>query len=204
VADDKDEKERDPAMNTNTSLSIAIAALAPFLALMASPASAQSFRAEVHGGLDHLTNDVSKSGIAYGVGAGLDFRLAEKISAGVEVNADFSNVQKCAGGVVVNGDRLCVEAGRDLSAVARLGFDVAPRSTIYALAGYTNGRFHFDYKPVSGATTRESGNLDGLRLGIGFQQGLGGRVYSKVEYRYSNYEADTERHQLLAGIGVTF
>lgn len=78
----------------------------------------------MHGGLDHLTNDVTKSGIAYGVG--------------------------------------------------------------------------------NGAATRDYGNLDGLRLGIGLQQGLGGRLYPKVEYRYSNYEADAERHQLLAGIGVTF
>jgi len=29
-------------------------------------------------------------------------------------------------------------------------------------------------------------------------------MYGKVEYRYSNYEADVTRHQALMGVGVKF
>ena len=39
---------------------------------------------------------------------------------------------------------------------------------------------------------------------IGYQHGFAGNAYGKVEYRYSNYEADFSRHQVLVGVGLTF
>ncbi len=53
-------------------------------------------------------------------------------------------------------------------------------------------------------TTRTLENLDGLRLGAGVQQGFGRNAYGKIEYRYSNYEAGIERHNVLVGVGLTF
>jgi len=181
-----------------------LAASASTFGITASPASAQTFRAEVHGGWDRLTNDVREDGIVYGIGAGVDFRVGRTLTVGAEANADFSNVEECGTGVIATGDELCVEAGRDLSAVARVGVDVTDSGMIYALAGYTNGRFRIDYDPANAPATSVSENLDGIRVGAGFQQGFGNGLYSKVEYRYSNYEAGAERHQVIAGLGVAF
>ncbi|HEX9932395.1 MAG TPA: outer membrane beta-barrel protein [Allosphingosinicella sp.] len=75
---------------------------------------------------------------------------------------------------------------------------------VYALAGYTNGRFRIDYDPANGPATSVSEDLDGVRVGAGFQQGFGNNLYTKVEYRYSNYEAGAERHQVIAGLGIAF
>ena len=183
---------------------VALFASAACLALAATPASAQTVRAEIHGGWDHVGDEVNGDGIAYGIGAGVDFQLAPRVTAGVEANLDFSTADKCGTSVLAAGDLLCVEARRDISAVGRIGYRVSDNGQIYALAGYTNGRFRVDYDPAVGPNVRTSDNLDGVRLGAGYQHGFGNGLYSKIEYRYSNYEAGLERHQLIAGVGVAF
>lgn len=186
-------------------------ALASVAAVAAAPASAEGFRAEVHGGWDHvradgpgINNNNSDSGIVYGLGAGYDFRIAPKVELGVDLSADLSSMEECETSVVLANDRACLDAGRDLAAAVRLGYKVSPKGTIYALAGYTNARFRFDYRTPAGATTRDGRNLDGFRLGAGYQHAFGKNMYGKVEYRYSNYEADVTRHQVLLGLGVNF
>src|SRR3546814_18059784 len=68
--------------------------------------------------------------------------------------------------------------------------------------------------------TGEHFNLDGYRLGAGVEQKVGSNAYAKVEYRYSNYgdarlefanggntdnfSVDTDRHQVVAGVGWRF
>ena len=179
------------------------------LAAAATPASAEGFRAEIHGGWDHARadgpgNNNGDSGIVYGIGAGYDVAIAPKVELGLDLSADLSSMEECESSVVLPNDRACLDAGRDLAAAVRLGYKVSDRGTIYALAGYTNARFRFDYTPPAGVTTRDSRNLDGFRLGAGYQHGFGEKMYGKVEYRYSNYEADVTRHQALLGGGVKF
>ncbi|HEY0131141.1 MAG TPA: porin family protein [Allosphingosinicella sp.] len=181
------------------------------IAAAAAPASAEGFRAEVHGGWDHvrsdgpgINNDDSDSGIVYGIGAGYDFSIAPKVELGVDLSADLSTMEECESSVVLANDRACLDAGRDLAAAVRLGYKVSDRGTLYALAGYTNARFRFDYTTPAGVTTRDGRNLDGFRLGAGYQHDFGKRMYGKVEYRYSNYEAGVTRHQALLGVGVKF
>jgi outer membrane immunogenic protein len=172
---------------------------------VAAPASAEGFRAEVHGGWDHArAGGDGESGIVYGVGAGYDFDIGRKAEIGLDLSADLSTIDECRTSVVLVGDRACLDAGRDLAAAVRLGYKVSPKGTIYALAGYTNARFRFDYTTPAGATTRDGRNLDGFRLGAGYQHAFGEKMYGKVEYRYSNYEDDVTRHQVLLGVGVNF
>jgi len=181
------------------------------LAAAASPAAAEGFRAEIHGGWDHaradgpgINNNDSDSGIVYGIGAGYDFAISPKVELGLDLSADLSSLEECESSVVLPNDRACLDAGRDLAAAIRLGYKVSDRGTLYALAGYTNARFRFDYTTPGGVTTRDGRNLDGFRLGAGYQHDFGKRMYGKVEYRYSNYEAGVTRHQALMGVGVKF
>ena len=61
--------------------------------------------------------------------------------------------------------------------------------------------------------------LDGYRVGAGVEQSIGTNTYAKLEYRYSNYssadfrfdgnttdsfDVDTDRHQVLVGVGMRF
>jgi outer membrane immunogenic protein len=180
-------------------------ASAAALAAFATPACAEGFRAEVHGGWDHArAAGDGESGIVYGIGAGYDFDIGRKAQLGLDLSADLSSLEECERSVVVANDRACVDAGRDLAAAVRLGYKVSDRGTLYALAGYTNARFRFDYTTPAGVTTRDGRNLDGFRLGAGYQHAFGDKMYGKVEYRYSNYENDVTRHQVLLGVGVNF
>lgn len=173
----------------------------------ASPAAAQ-LRAEVHGGWDHASTDVGAydigdDGVVYGVGFGYDHPVGSNAFVGLDFSIDDSTAKECEGSVVVANDALCVRAGRDLAAGIRAGLNVGERGKVYALAGYTNARFRTVYRNGN-TVTRDAENLDGFRLGAGYQHGFGSNAYGKIEYRYSNYEADTTRHQVLVGVGLTF
>jgi outer membrane immunogenic protein len=181
------------------------------LVATATPAAAKGeFRAEIHAGLDHTraddiaTDDFDDSGVLYGIGLGYDFDIGKNAFIGVDLSADDSTQKECATGAIVANDKLCLRAGRDLAAGLRAGFNISERGKVYALAGYTNARFKFDYTTPAGVRTVDGENLDGFRLGAGYQHKLAGNTYGKIEYRYSNYEQDITRHQVLVGLGLTF
>ena len=174
-------------------------------ALAATPAAAEGFRAEVHGGWDHASADNDgESGVTYGIGLGYDLPVGKRATVGLDLSADLSSLEECESSVVLAGDLACLDAGRDLAAAVRLGYKVSDQGTIYALAGYTTARFRFASTTPGGVRTSDGENLDGFRLGAGYQHAIGGKTYGKVEYRYSNYENDVSRHQVLLGVGVNF
>jgi outer membrane immunogenic protein len=129
---------------------------AAFAVTVAAPAFAGTFHAEVHGGWDRVSvSGFKDDGIAYGVAAGYDIPLGEKAFIGVEGSVDDSSTKKCVSDVLVLGDRTCASAGRDLSAVARIGYKLNETSKIYALAGYANGRVKLSYN--DGLSTTSDG-----------------------------------------------
>lgn len=112
-----------------------------------------------------------------------------------------------------------VKAGRDLYIGGRLGYLVSPTTMVYGKVGYTNARL--DLTRSDGTTeTGNHFNLDGYRVGAGIEHELSPRTYAKIEYRYSNYgdarleyasggntnnfSVDTDRHQVVAGVGFRF
>ncbi|TPG20845.1 porin family protein [Sphingomonas koreensis] len=112
-----------------------------------------------------------------------------------------------------------VKAGRDLYAGVRAGYLVTPTTMIYAKGGYTNARLDLTHNDGT-TNTGEHFNLDGYRVGAGVEQAIGRNTYAKVEYRYSNYgdarleyangantnnfDVNTDRHQVVAGVGFRF
>lgn len=192
-------------MKTNRISFIIGLAILGMAAATSTSAHANGPRVEVHGGWDRIdTAEGKDSGALIGIGLGYDFDLAKNIFAGVEANADFSTAKECESGAIVAGDRLCVRASRDLSLIARAGVEVAPGSKLYALGGWTNARLRATYTAPTGEVTRDGENVNGWRLGAGFQQDLGKGLLAKLEYRYSDYGDDDRRHQVVAGFGLTF
>lgn len=167
----------------------AVSALA--LATLATPAFAQeetsSFtgpRAEIVAGWDHAGSyGAGTSGFAYGGAIGYDAQLSSAV-IGAEAEITGSTTEEDG-----------VSAGRDLYAGVRLGYVVAPSTLIYAKGGYTNARVSVD---------DDGANFDGYRVGGGIEHNFG-RFYGKVEYRYSRYDdAELNRDQVMAGIGIRF
>ncbi|TPG52799.1 outer membrane protein [Sphingomonas glacialis] len=158
-------------------------------------------------------------GLTYGGDIGYDAAF-HGVVVGVEgevtgSTADVSNAPTSAGALGYGR----VKTGRDLYVGGRLGYVVAPKTMIYAKGGYTNARL--DLTANNGTTTTGNHyNLDGYRVGAGVEQKIGRTTYAKVEYRYSNYgdarleyanggntnnfDVNTDRHQVVVGLGVRF
>jgi len=171
---------------------LATSALA--LLAVATPAFAQDQadatftgpRAEVIAGWDHVGGlGEGKSGFTYGGAFGYDRQLGNAV-IGAETEITGSTTKDDAAGV---------SAGRDLYVGGRLGYVVGGSTLVYGKGGLTNARVDF-----GGIGT----TFDGWRLGAGVEHSFG-KFYGKVEYRYSRYEeADLNRDQVVAGLGVRF
>ncbi|HSX56005.1 MAG TPA: porin family protein [Sphingomonas sp.] len=175
---------------------IALALVA--LTAAATPAFAQDEAAPFNGahitavaGYDIVDLNVAgvenPDGVAYGVAFGYDFQR-ENVLFGIEGEVTESTAELKSGNTVV------ASASRDLYAGVRLGY-VFGNTAVYGKAGYTNAR-------IESSVGNENG--EGLRLGAGAERKFGQNLFGKVEYRYSNYDADIERHQIVAGLGVRF
>jgi outer membrane immunogenic protein len=161
-------------------------------AATATPAFAQPFKGgnvTAIVGFDHAEfAGESGSGIVYGIGAGYDFQSGGTVF-GLQLEATDATTKNCDLGV-------CIRAGRDLYAGARLGGVVSNKTLIYALAGYSNARVSVD---GFGGT-----NLDGIRGGLGVEHQPGNNWFFRFEGRYTNYEQGFSRWQGVAGVGIRF
>lgn len=177
---------------------VIFAATAAAVLSLSAPALAQDYapftglRAEAIVGYDKLdTNDGiigNPDGLLYGAALGYDIQ-AGNVVLGIEGEVTESTGKADFGA-------FDVDVARDLYIGGRVGIAVAPQSLLYAKAGYTNARISTD-----GAG---GDNGDGVRVGAGIEHKLGGQLFLKGEYRYSNYEADVERHQIVGGLGIRF
>lgn len=155
-------------------------------------------------GTENLEDD--SDGVTYGAGVGYDFQMGGMV-AGVEAEISDSTVDECADAVIVATDRICDQIGRDLYVGGRVGSMVGANTLLYAKAGYTNARLQTEYEDGLDGDAGDfeaSDTLDGVRLGAGAEFGIGPNSYIKTEYRYSNYEQDFEKHQVVAGFGFRF
>jgi outer membrane immunogenic protein len=182
----------------------------------ATPALAQTatadapftgFRIEgiVGGDRPQVQNVGHRDGIVYGVGLGYDMQMGSSV-VGIEAEATDSSADRCAHDVDVSGDRLCVGPKRDLYVGGRFGGAIGAGTLLYAKAGYSNARFGYDYNDGGNGSADfgDGRNLNGVRVGGGIEHKLGANSFLKAEYRYSNYENNVERHQVVGGFGVRF
>lgn len=172
-------------------------ALAAALATVATPALAQDTedfsgaKATVITGYDVVDLNTpgvrNPDGLIYGLGLGYDVQKGSTVF-GVEAEVSDSTARLKAGAATV------AETSRDLYIGGRVGV-VTGKTLIYAKAGYSNFRL---------LTVAGNGNADGFRAGAGVEHKLTDKVFAKVEYRYTDYEAGMTRHQGVAGIGIRF
>lgn len=166
-----------------------------------------------------INDDHAAEGLTYGGDFGYDVALGGIVlGAEGEVSGSTAKVSNNPVAAAALGYGR-VKAGRDLYLGARAGIRAGHNTLVYAKGGYTNQRL--DLTANDGTTTTgQHFNLDGWRLGAGVEQSIGRNTYAKIEYRYSNYNnarleyasggntnnfsVDTDRHQVLAGVGFRF
>ena len=183
--------------------------------ILTTPAFAQDepapslggFRVEAVGGYDGAeVNDDDDGGIVFGIGAGYDFQVGRRAILGLEAEATETSNDGCVADLLQVGDRTCARLGRDLYVGARAGVMVARNVQLYARAGYTNLRYSVDYDagPAGGTDFSFRQNLDGIRVGAGAQLHVSRNAYLGGEFRYSNYESDSDRGQFVGTLGFRF
>jgi outer membrane immunogenic protein len=155
-------------------------------------------------GWDHVKSGGDHDdAVGYGAAVGYDMQMGGAV-VGLEGEYSDSDSRACAGAASVADPRLCVKAGRDLYAGARVGTVVGGSTLLYAKAGYTNAQAKLTSDDGVDQVTLGKSNLDGVRVGAGAEHAIGTHSFVKAEYRYSNYEAGVERHQAMAGFGYRF
>jgi len=167
---------------------------------------------------DNGRDDQKIDGLLYGVGAGYDVNLG---SAVVGVEGEYTDSTAKSDRRDFTGDFGFgrVSQGRDLYVGARAGFLANPRTLLYVKGGYTNSKLNV-LAGDTNQTTDTAFKLDGWRVGAGVERALTANSFAKVEYRYSNYDkghidfangatssefnVDTDRHQVVASVGWRF
>lgn len=153
--------------------------------------------------------------IGYDVAAGENLRIGAEASFG-DSSAEWDNDNGQPN--VFNLGR--VEAQREIYVGGRIGYVTSPDLMLYVKGGYTNQRFGIE---GTNGTVSQSQRLDtdGYRIGAGAEYALSNNLYAGLEYRYSNYSEgeldfnnntpdgsrfniDTDRHQVVATVGVRF
>ncbi|RVQ68904.1 porin family protein [Croceicoccus ponticola] len=165
-------------------------------------------------------DDQDIDGLLYGVGIGYDMDMGGLV-LGIEGEyTDSTAKTEFSDGGDYEGFGLGrVDTGRDLYVGARLGAKVAPDLLAYVKGGYTNTKFNV--LATDGETELEQDiNTDGWRAGAGLEYAMSDNMFTKIEYRYSTYkegefengemtdserfDIDTDRHQVVASIGMRF
>jgi outer membrane immunogenic protein len=162
----------------------------------------------------------SAKGLVYGGAVGYDADLGNVV-VGAEAELTDSSADSDYDNNFVDYGLGSADAGRDIYVGARAGFKATPKTLVYAKGGYTNARFNYVGTDGTTETSRHL-DTDDWRVGAGVQQKLGPRTFAKLEYRYSNYNKgeldfedpnvpdssrfgiDTDRHQVVASVGVGF
>ncbi len=92
----------------------------------------------------------------------------------------------------------------DLS--ARAGYVVGEKNLVYVRGGYANTRGDVT-QTIANVTTSSKKTFDGWSIGGGVERKLTDNISARVEYRFSDFDADNykyQRHQALVGVAYRF
>lgn len=195
-------------------------------AFVSVPAVAANFtgpRAEVRGGWDRTTIDLTvddtsgsghKDGFNLGAEVGYDAPLGARVVAGAYAGVEFATTKTCS--EVYGDDEACLKLGRNFTLGARLGAKVSPQAMLYVKGGYSNGQLKATYKDFIDPTYDFSAhaNRGGFHFGGGVEVAVGAHGYVRAEYVRTNYndynnsdfgvKIDAHRDQALLGFGLRF
>jgi len=164
---------------------------------------------------------------SFGLELGYDAQIGSSLVLGGYVGADLSDTAMC--GELIEDDLACTSLERTFTVGARAGVSVGETALVFVKGGYSNGRFETAYDAdvtdndddEPGAIEEFAGSEDGYHVGGGVELGLTSSLYAKLEYVYTDFGSRThrledmdddepglglgsDRHQVVAGIGVRF
>lgn len=209
--------------------SLTIVSLAVVCSTPAGAASFSGARAELRGGWDRTTLNLSyddgvdafstsghKSGLNLGAEIGYDAPLGTTALFGAYAGIEGATTKDCS--AVVGNDEACLKLGRNFTLGGRIGAKVNPKVMVYAKAGYSNGQLRATYRNSDDSTLdfSDHSNRGGVHFGAGVEASVGPQGYVRAEYVRTNYKGyhygasgvavtlDGHRDQALVGFGMRF
>lgn len=146
---------------------------------LAAPRDFTGPRIEVTAGVNDVKNARDTDDVTYGAVVGIDAPVGDSFIVGVEAGAD--NI---------------ADRDRTIGVSARVGARLSDSVLAYAKAGYVN------FKAIDFSGRDKA--LDGLRVGGGLEFALNDTLFTKVEYRYSDFSHGVGVHGGVVGLGVRF
>lgn len=160
------------------------------------------------------TDSGSKGGVVYGGLAGVTAHVGEVTVLGLEAELTGSTIEDSETSFFVPGDKVSLNAGRDISVSAIIGYAMPAGTLVYVKGGYTNARATLSYDDGAGSSVAESDNLEGYRIGAGAQIAVQPNLKLRAEYRFSDYGdykyqtfntgLSAKRHQVVVGLLAGF
>ncbi|MEM1194839.1 MAG: outer membrane protein [Pseudomonadota bacterium] len=169
---------------------------------------------------DLPTGEESVDGVVFGIGAGYDYDFGTVVlGAEAEISFTTADSEFPAGSFDELGAGELSSEG-EIYLGLRAGAKVTKDALIYVKGGIVNSRIDLE-STFDGMLIDDDVDLDGYRLGLGGEVMLTPNWLVKVEYRYSNFEEgevdfggdvpdsprfdlDTDRHQVVLGVGYRF
>lgn len=209
--------------------SIVLLATAAVFSTNAAAATFSGARAEVRGGWDRMTLNLSyedaegrlsdsghRSGFDLGAEVGYDVQAGPALVVGAYAGIEGSSAKACS--PLVGNDSACLKLGRNFTVGARLGAKVSPLAMLYVKGGYSNGQLRASYENAEDPTLdfSDHANRGGYHFGVGGEMAVGAQGYVRAEYVRTNYNGDSyadhdfrvsldgHRDQVLAGFGIRF
>ncbi|MCH8685021.1 outer membrane protein [Pedomonas mirosovicensis] len=173
-------------------------AAAAALSMTPALAHAEAFNG-AYGGVElgwEDTHGAIGQGLTYGVIAGYNKKVADRLVLGVEGNAALSTADETFG---AGADEAEVEAGRTFGIAARVGVLPLENTMVYGKIGYDNIRTKVKY-----ADDKDGFNTDALVLGGGVEYAITPQATVRVGYDYTNGEEGYRRHQVKTGVAFHF
>ncbi|WP_306252904.1 outer membrane protein [Parvularcula sp. IMCC14364] len=133
---------------------------------------------------DPVAGSIEEDGALWGFSLGYDHQMS-KLIIGAFTSIEWSSTSFAGG----------VDTGRDVEVGGKLGYLLRDDLTVYTLVALVNSQL-----TGNGAEAFD----DGLRVGFGGEFALPRNLFAKVEYRYTDYDDDTERHQVVTAVGKKF
>jgi outer membrane immunogenic protein len=122
---------------------------------------------------DILRDDTAIRGAQRIVSAGYDSQISQRVVVGMLIDYSFGSLD----GIV---DQRLVSIDKQFAIGARLGYLVAPKTLLFATAGWTRAEYENEFLDLSISR-------NGYFVGAGLEQALTNNWSLKLEYRYSDY-----------------
>jgi len=172
------------------------------LALTPAVAQAEAFNG-AYGGVElgWETNRANLGdGMNYGIVAGYNKKVADRLVLGVEGKAGLSTADK---DFITDTTETEVEAGRSLGIAARVGVLATPQTMVYGKIGYENVRTKVEIQDALGEFDNNF-NTDALVLGAGVEHALTGNTSVRLGYDYTDGEDGFRRHAVKTAVAFHF